>query len=109
RVLRPAAAGRSTKAGARQKGDATGGVTQSRPVAPADRRDRGGAALPGQYAGCYVAPDSALRKNKGTAMTIAMRPLLAGVAFIAAVTTAGVGLLAPTSDACAAKEPTSFA
>ena len=42
-------------------------------------------------------------------MTIAMRPLLAGVALLAATTTIGVGLLAPTNEACAAKEPTSFA
>jgi hypothetical protein len=42
-------------------------------------------------------------------MTTGIRALLAGVAAIAAAVTVGVGLLAPTSDACAAKEPTSFA
>lgn len=42
-------------------------------------------------------------------MTFRLRPLLAGVALLAAATTAGVGLLAPVNEACAAKEPTSFA
>jgi hypothetical protein len=49
-------------------------------------------ALFRQPAGCYGwRKNQCLEKTRGTSMTIAMRPLLAGVALLAVTTTIGVG------------------